>query len=45
MASSMTKLPSIPDWVSPALQGLAYWLGSQHAFGLAENISEGACNQ
>lgn len=38
----MTKLPSIPEWASPALQGLAYWLGSQHAFGMSSNISEGA---
>jgi len=36
------KLPSNPDWASPALQGLTYWLGSQHALGLAANISEGA---
>lgn len=38
----MSKLPSIPDWASPALQGLAYWLGSQNAFRLEANISEGA---
>jgi hypothetical protein len=37
-----TGLPSNPDWASPALQGLSYWLGSQHALGLAANISEGA---
>jgi hypothetical protein len=36
------NLPSIPDWATPALQGLAYWLGSQHTLGLAANISEGA---
>jgi hypothetical protein len=36
------KLAPIPDWAAPALQGLAYWLGSQHALGLAANISEGA---
>lgn len=36
------NLPSIPDWASPALQGLAYWLGSQYTLGLAANISEGA---
>ncbi len=36
------KLPSIPDWASPALQGLAYWLGSQYTLGLAANVSEGA---
>lgn len=36
------KLISIPDWASPSLQGLTYWLGSQHALGLAANISEGA---
>jgi hypothetical protein len=38
----MAKLPSIPGWASPALQGLAYWLGSQHALRLAANVSEGA---
>lgn len=38
----MSRLPPIPDWVSPSLQGLAYWLGSQYSFGLAANISEGA---
>jgi len=37
-----TLLPDIPNWASPALQGLTYWLGSQHALGLAANISEGA---
>jgi hypothetical protein len=38
----MEKLAPIPDWAAPALQGLAYWLGSQHSSGLASNISEGA---
>lgn len=38
----MAKLPSIPDWAAPSLQGLAYWLGSQNTMGLAANISEGA---
>jgi len=38
----MGKIAPIPDWAAPALQGLAYWLGSQHASGLASNISEGA---
>jgi hypothetical protein len=36
------KVAPIPDWAAPALQGLAYWLGAQHALGLAANISEGA---
>jgi hypothetical protein len=38
----MSALPPIPDWASPSLQGLAYWLGSQYSFGLAANVSEGA---
>jgi hypothetical protein len=38
----MVKIVAIPDWASPALQGLSYWLGSQHTLGLAANISEGA---
>ena len=38
----MEKIVSIPDWAEPSLQGLAYWLGSQHSLGLASNISEGA---
>lgn len=38
----MGKIVAIPDWAAPALQGLAYWLGSQHASGIAANISEGA---
>lgn len=38
----MAKIPPIPDWAAPALQGLTYWLGSQHTLGLAANISEGA---
>ena len=38
----MAKILPIPDWAAPALQGLAYWLGSQHALGLSANISEGA---
>lgn len=38
----MGKIVAIPDWAAPALQGLAYWLGSQHSLGLASNISEGA---
>ncbi|BEP39046.1 hypothetical protein GmRootV59_61110 (plasmid) [Variovorax sp. V59] len=38
----MGKIVSIPNWAAPALQGLAYWLGSQHSLGLASNISEGA---
>jgi hypothetical protein len=38
----MKNLPPIPNWAFPALQGLAYWLGSQYALGLAANISEGA---
>ncbi|WP_457281006.1 hypothetical protein [Polaromonas sp. P5_D5] len=38
----MGKIVPIPDWAAPSLQGLAYWLGSQHALGLAANISEGA---
>jgi hypothetical protein len=37
-----TPLPDIPQWASPALQGLTYWIGSQYALGLAANISEGA---
>jgi len=36
------RLSPIPDWAPPALQGLAYWLGSQSSFGLVANISEGA---
>ena len=42
MPPSRTKLPPVPAWSSPALQGLAYWLGSQSSFGLDANISEGA---
>ena len=38
----MSTVPPIPDWAGPALQGLAYWLGSQHSLGLAANVSEGA---
>jgi len=38
----MRKIVAIPDWAAPALQGLAYWLGSQYTLGLASNISEGA---
>ncbi|MBH9575273.1 hypothetical protein [Inhella proteolytica] len=38
----MGKIVAIPDWASPALQGLCFWLGSQHTLGLAANISEGA---
>jgi hypothetical protein len=38
----MKKLSQIPEWATPALQGLSYWLGSQHCTGLAANISEGA---
>lgn len=38
----MMALPSIPDWASRSLQGLAYWLGSQSTIGLAANLSEGA---
>lgn len=38
----MAKLPSIPDWASPALQGLVYWLGSQQTLGLSADVSEGA---
>lgn len=38
----MAKILPIPDWAAPALQGLAYWLGSQHELRLAANISEGA---
>lgn len=38
----MGKIAAIPDWASPALQGLCYWLGSQYTLGLAANISEGA---
>jgi len=35
-------LQSIPAWSSRALQGLAYWVGYQHSFGIAEHLSEGA---
>ena len=35
-------LPDIPTWASPALQGLAFWLGYQDAYGIAANLSEGA---
>ena len=35
-------LEDIPKWASPALQGLAFWLGYQHAYGIAERLSEGA---
>jgi len=38
----MAKLLPIPAWAAPSLQGLAYWLGSQHAMRLAANLSEGA---
>lgn len=38
----MSTISPIPDWAAPALQGLAYWLGSQHSLGLAANVSEGA---
>jgi hypothetical protein len=38
----MAKILPIPDWAAPTLQGLAYWLGSQHELRLAANISEGA---
>ncbi|KAB8059913.1 hypothetical protein GCN74_11090 [Janthinobacterium sp. FT14W] len=41
-AGGMGKIVAIPDWAAPSLQGLAYWLGSQHSLGLAANISEGA---
>ena len=39
---TMAKIVPIPDWAAPSLQGLAYWLGSQHSLGLAVNVSEGA---
>lgn len=35
-------LTPLPRWASPAMQGLAYWLGYQHANGLAGHLSEGA---
>jgi len=35
-------LTSIPNWTSRALQGLAYWLGYQDAYGIGERLSEGA---
>jgi hypothetical protein len=38
----MGTIAAIPEWAAPALQGLAFWLGSQHSLGLASNISEGA---
>jgi hypothetical protein len=38
----MSTILPIPDWAAPALQGLAYWLGSQDSLGLAANVSEGA---
>jgi len=38
----VAKIAPIPNWAGRALQGLAYWLGCQHALGLAANISEGA---
>jgi len=38
----MAKTPRIPSWAGPALQGLSYWLGSQHCARLAGNVSEGA---
>lgn len=37
----MAKIPSIPSWAG-SLQGLSYWLGSQHCARLAGNVSEGA---
>jgi hypothetical protein len=35
-------LQTIPVWSSRALQGLAYWIGYQHSFGVADRLSEGA---
>lgn len=35
-------LDDIPNWASPALQGLAFWLGYQHAYGIGNHLSEGA---
>ena len=35
-------LQPIPEWSSRTLQGLAYWLGYQDAFGIADQLNEGA---
>jgi hypothetical protein len=40
--SPKMQLENIPDWASRAMQGLAYWLGCQDAFGIADRLNEGA---
>lgn len=39
---SLPKLPAMPPWASPVLQGLAFWLGYQRILAPDQYMSEGA---